>query len=159
MLFDRWTRPSSKLVLSTSWWRWTSPLPSLTVNWTSPAKSLKRSALITAPTSCSIQTKSVETKVRRFSWYLDSEDYRDYIKNFEWNVKKYMYSKPLLELCGEITKVWSLNQVNTVDYAQIRRNAEKGDWTSQLNQVKTWLLRKEGRRQFGDSWFHRWHLH
>ena len=36
---------------------------------------------------------------------LPLEDYRDYIKGFEWNVKKYMYSKPLLELCGEITKV------------------------------------------------------
>ena len=36
---------------------------------------------------------------------LSLEDYRDYIKGFEWNVKKYMYSKPLLELCGEITKV------------------------------------------------------
>jgi hypothetical protein len=48
-----------------------------------------------------------EAKVRQYSssHLVDVEDYKDYIKGFEWNVKKYMYSKPLLELCGEITKV------------------------------------------------------
>lgn len=55
----------------------------------------------------SILTKLAVTKVMSGAMIniLSLEDYRDYIKGFEWNVKKYMYSKPLLELCGEITKV------------------------------------------------------
>jgi hypothetical protein len=38
-----------------------------------------------------------------------------------------MYSKPLLELCGEITKVWRYGYVNSLDYAQVRGNVEEGD--------------------------------
>ena len=109
--------------------------------------------------SCSILTKLVETKVNPFSSYLALEDYRDYIKNFEWNVKKYMYSKPLLELCGEITKVWMCHNSNILDNAQVRRNAKEGDGNPQLDKVKTWVLREEGGRQSSHSGFYGWHLH
>jgi len=34
----------------------------------------------------------------------NKKDYKDYIKKFEWNDRKYNYKKPLLELCGVITK-------------------------------------------------------
>ena len=63
--------------------------------------------MITERLSFSILTKLAETKVIFGSLFhiFSLEDYKDYIKGFEWNVKKYMYSKPLLELCGEITKV------------------------------------------------------
>jgi hypothetical protein len=73
----------------------------------SPAKSSKKSASTTVLLNSSILTKLAATKVMSGAMFhiLSLEDYRDYIKGFEWNVKKYMYSKPLLELCGEITKV------------------------------------------------------
>jgi len=65
----------------------------------------------------------------------NKKDYRDYIKGFEWNVKKYMYSKPLLELCGEITKT-------------MRRSEEMLKKETEVhNQIKTKLgiyIKKEG---------------
>lgn len=82
--------------------------------------------------SYNTQMKLVEAKVITLirSWYL-LEDYRDYIKGFEWNVKKYMYSKPLLELCGEITKVINSVVANLIDDAQIWRNVKKRNWSPQ----------------------------
>ena len=38
-------------------------------------------------------------------WLYLKVDYKDYIKNFEWNARKYNQKLPLLELCGAFTKV------------------------------------------------------
>jgi len=67
----------------------------------------------------------VAAKVSPSPSYLAAEDYRDYIKNFEWNSKKYMYSKPLLELCGEITKVWIALVLNFRLCADLKRCLRK----------------------------------
>ncbi len=34
-------------------------------------------------------------------------DYKDYIKNFEWNTRKYNQKMPLSELCGAFVKTLS----------------------------------------------------
>jgi len=60
--------------------------------------------------------------------------YKDYIKNFEWNYRKYNIKLPLNELCSAFTKVSLLTIANFLDPPNARCPPQEAPGRAQLSQ-------------------------